>query len=217
MIALEEMVGMDVLCSNKTRTLTLNKLGVDRNLIEVFSNDVDKEHVVLLQAKASRTKNQYAIDAVIAGMHDSVETIRRALNPGVNAKMITGDQLAIAKETDQRLRMRTNMYPYVYLLSQDNDASITTLPMEELIEKADKFVGVFPEHKYEIVKKLQEMKHICGMTRDGVNDAHALKNDDIGIVVANAIDAVRSTSDIVFTEPSLSIIINSMLTNRAIF
>ncbi|KAH1209264.1 Plasma membrane ATPase 4 [Glycine max] len=149
--------------------------------------------------------------------HDSAETIRRALNLGVNVKMITGDQLAIAKETGRRLGMGTNMYPSATLLGQDKDASIAALPVEELIEKADGFAGVFPEHKYEIVKKLQERKHICGMTGDGVNDAPALKKADIGIAVADATDAARSASDIVLTEPGLSVIISAVLTSRAIF
>jgi len=74
-----------------------------------------------------------------------------------------------------------------------------------------------PEHKYEIVKKLQEKKHICGMTGDGVNDAPALKKADIGIAVADATDAARSASDIVLTEPGLSVIISAVLTSRAIF
>ncbi|XP_030541325.1 plasma membrane ATPase 4 [Rhodamnia argentea] len=326
MTAIEEMAGMDVLCSDKTGTLTLNKLSVDRNLIEVFAKGVEKEHVMLLAARASRTENQDAIDAAIVGMladpkearagirevhflpfnpvdkrtaltyidsdgswhraskgapeqilnlcnckedvrkkahavidkfaerglrslavarqevpertkespgapwqfvgllplfdpprHDSAETIRRALNLGVNVKMITGDQLAIAKETGRRLGMGTNMYPSSSLLGQHKDASIAALPVDELIEKADGFAGVFPEHKYEIVKKLQERKHICGMTGDGVNDAPALKKADIGIAVADATDAARGASDIVLTEPGLSVIISAVLTSRAIF
>ncbi|WJZ84975.1 hypothetical protein VitviT2T_004547 [Vitis vinifera] len=75
----------------------------------------------------------------------------------------------------------------------------------------------FTEHKYEIVKKLQERKHICGMTGDGVNDAPALKKADIGIAVADATDAARGASDIVLTEPGLSVIISAVLTSRAIF
>lgn len=146
------------------------------------------------------------------------------------------------------------MYPSASLLGQDKDASIAALPVEELIEKADGFAGVFPgwsssytgwsqarnfinlisnckldklfliisitlsaEHKYEIVKKLQERKHICGMTGDGVNDAPALKKADIGIAVADATDAARGASDIVLTEPGLSVIISAVLTSRAIF
>ncbi|GMP78393.1 hypothetical protein CsSME_00034323 [Camellia sinensis var. sinensis] len=131
--------------------------------------------------------------------------------------MITSDQLAIAKETGQRLGMGTNMYPSSALLGQHKDESIAALPVDELIEKADGFAGVFPEHKYEIVKCLQARKHICGMTSDGVNDAPALKKADIGIVVTDATDAARSASDIVLTEPGLSVIISTVLTSRAIF
>ncbi|CAN1343997.1 ATPase 9, plasma membrane-type [Linum perenne] len=285
MTAIEEMAGMDVLCSDKTGTLTLNKLTVDKSLVEVFVKDCDKDQLLLLGARASRVENQDAIDACIVGMlgdpkeiielcnlspdvkkkalsiidkfadrglrslavgrqtvpeknkdsaggpwqfvgllplfdpprHDSAETIRRALHLGVNVKMITGDQLAIGKETGRRLGMGTNMYPSSALLGQHKDESIASIPVDELIEKADGFAGVFPEHKYEIVKRLQDKKHICGMTGDGVNDAPALKKADIGIAVADATDAARSASDIVLTEPGLSVIVSAVLTSRAIF
>lgn len=75
----------------------------------------------------------------------------------------------------------------------------------------------FTEHKYEIVKRLQARNHICGMTGDGVNDAPALKKADIGIAVADSTDAARGASDIVLTEPGLSVIISAVLTSRAIF
>ncbi|KAK8963128.1 Plasma membrane ATPase 1 [Platanthera guangdongensis] len=68
MTAIEEMAGMDVLCSDKTGTLTLNKLSVDKNLIEVFSKGVTRDTVILMAARASRTENQDAIDAAIVGM-----------------------------------------------------------------------------------------------------------------------------------------------------
>ncbi|OAE23024.1 hypothetical protein AXG93_3255s1030 [Marchantia polymorpha subsp. ruderalis] len=327
MTAIEELAGMDVLCSDKTGTLTLNKLTVDKNLIECFTKGIDKDYVVLSAARAARTENKDAIDTAIVGMladpkearngiqeihflpfnptdkrtaitfidqsdgkwhratkgapeeilalaknkdqisarvhtvidkfaerglrslavarqevpekskdslggpweflgllplfdpprHDSAETISRALNLGVNVKMITGDQLAIAKETGRRLGMGANMYPSAALFGNKKDARISEIPVDELIEKADGFAGVFPEHKYEIVKRLQEKKHICGMTGDGVNDAPALKKADIGIAVDDATDAARSASDIVLTEPGLSVIIHAVLTSRAIF
>ncbi|KAG2657081.1 hypothetical protein PVAP13_1KG286354 [Panicum virgatum] len=90
--------------------------------------------------------------------HDSAKTIRRAPNLGVNVKMITGVQLAVGKETGRRLGMGTNMYPSSALLGQNKDESIAALPVDDLIEKADGFAGVFPEHKYEIVKRLQAWK-----------------------------------------------------------
>nr|ASM90201.1 plasma membrane H+-ATPase 10 [Sesuvium portulacastrum] len=325
MTAIEEMAGMDVLCSDKTGTLTLNRLTVDRNLIEVYDKIMDRDTVVLLAARASRLENQDAIDAAIVNMlsdpkearanikqvhffpfnpvdkrtaityidsdgrwyraskgapeqilalceekneiagrvhamidkfaerglrslavalqeipektvespggpwafcgllplfdpprHDSADTIRRALNLGVCVKMITGDQLAIAKETGRRLGMGTNMYPSSSLLGRNKDET-EALPVDELIEQADGFAGVFPEHKYEIVKILQEKKHIVGMTGDGVNDAPALKKADIGIAVSDATDAARSAADLVLTEPGLSVIVSAVLTSRAIF
>jgi hypothetical protein len=60
------------------------------------------------------------------------------------APQCPGDQLAIAKETGRRLGMGTNMYPSSSLLGQDKDAAIAALPVDELIEKADGFAGVFP-------------------------------------------------------------------------
>lgn len=76
MTAIEEMAGMDVLCSDKTGTLTLNKLTVDKNLVEVFTKGVDKEMVCLMSARASRVENQDAIDAAIVGMLADPKEVR---------------------------------------------------------------------------------------------------------------------------------------------
>ncbi|XP_028087042.1 plasma membrane ATPase-like isoform X2 [Camellia sinensis] len=195
------------------------------DIIDKFADRGLRSLAVAQQAVPEKNKDSPGGPWVFVGLlplfdpprHDSAETIRRALHLGVNVKMITGDQLAIGKETGRRLGMGTNMYPSSTLLGQSKDETIADIPVEELIEKADGFAGVFPEHKYEIVKKLQERKHICGMTGDGVNDAPALKKADIGIAVADATDAARSASDIVLTEPGLSVIVSAVLTSRAIF
>ena len=71
------------------------------------------------------------------------QTLRLLLKICINFSLL-GDQLAIGKETGRRLGMGTNMYPSSSLLGQDKDASIAALPVDELIEKADGFAGVFP-------------------------------------------------------------------------
>jgi len=75
----------------------------------------------------------------------------------------------------------------------------------------------YSEHKYEIVKRLEARKHVCGMTGEGVKDAPALKKADIGIAAAKGTDVARGASDIVLAEPGLSVIVSSVLTSRAIF
>jgi H+-transporting ATPase len=86
-----------------------------------------------------------------------------------------------------------------------------------VVEEAEGFAEVFPEHKYRIVELLQDKGHIVGMTGDGVNDAPALKKADSGIAVAGATDAAKSAADIVLTKPGLSVIIDAIKESRKIF
>ena len=142
---------------------------------------------------------------------DSAETIKTAQDMGVNVKMITGDHTAIAKQIAQKVNLKTNIQEASNFLDKsDKEAS-------KIIENADGFAQVFPEHKYRIVELLQENKHIVGMTGDGVNDAPALKKADAGIAVAGATDAAKSAAAIVLTLPGLSVIIDALKESRKIF
>jgi H+-transporting ATPase len=100
---------------------------------------------------------------------DSAETIKQANEMGIDVKMVTGDNRAIAKEIAKKLGMKSN------ILEADKLNSIATHDLEDMVEKADGFAEVFPEHKYSIIKLLQKLKHFVGMTGDGVNDAPALR------------------------------------------
>ena len=142
---------------------------------------------------------------------DSAETIRTAQAMGVDVKMITGDHLAIAKEISRQV----NLKPDIMLATSFLD--LPDRKAEEIVEAADGFAQVFPEHKYHIVELLQHRGHIIGMTGDGVNDAPALKKADAGIAVAGATDAAKSAADIVLTKPGLSVIVNAIKESRKIF
>ncbi|CAF4597134.1 unnamed protein product, partial [Rotaria magnacalcarata] len=147
---------------------------------------------------------------------DTKETIERAIALGVKVKMITGDQLAIAKETGRRLGMGDNMY-LSKTLKDGPPPESGYRDVDDLVLHADGFAGVYPEHKYEIVEKLQKLGYIIAMTGDGVNDAPALSRANVGVAVADASDAARSAADIVLTEPGLSVIIEAILGSRQIF
>jgi H+-transporting ATPase len=309
--SIEELAGVDVLCSDKTGTLTQNKLTMG----DPFTLDnISPEEVILSAALASRAEDQDTIDlAVLAGVKDSQKlkpyqvthfqpfdpvhkrteatvkaqgqrdfkvtkgapqvilaldtnlariqskveqavndfaargfrslgvartneqgqwqflgvlplsdpvredsktTIDAAKEMGLSIKMVTGDQVAIAKEIGRQLDLGKDII----------DASLfdETKPhqagqLADAIERADGFAQVFPEHKYHIVDVLQQRGHIVGMTGDGVNDAPALKKADAGIAVAGATDAARAASDIALLLPGLSVIIDAIKEARKIF
>lgn len=144
---------------------------------------------------------------------DTKETIEKAKEMHVKVKMVTGDHTAIAKETAEKLDLGTNIVPASELCSKEVSDEVS----EEMLEHADGFSEVFPEHKFQIVKRFQAKKHIVGMTGDGVNDAPALKQADIGIAVSNATDAARAAADLILTEPGLLVIKHAIDEARRIF
>ena len=309
--AIEELAGVDVLCSDKTGTLTQNKL----TLGDPFSvNGIPADQVILNAALASRAENKDTIDLAVLGglkndhvlrgyqvvhfqpfnpVHKRTEasvkgadgkdfkvtkgapqvilelsanagqvkpavekavnefaargfrslgvaradgegqwqflgvlplfdppreeakaTIATARQMGVNVKMVTGDALAIARETAAKLGLGTNILD----ASGFGDTKHhETAQLAESIEKADGFAQVFPEHKFHIVNVLQRRGHIVGMTGDGVNDAPPLKKADCGIAVSGATDAARAAADIVLMTSGLSVIIDAIKESRKIF
>ena len=312
--SIEEMAGVDILCSDKTGTLTQNKLTLGE---PVVFGAADAQELILSGALASRAENKDAIDlAVIGGLQDtgtlkgytqtgfvpfdpvskrtegqikdadgkafrttkgapqvimelsnltgdqadrahrlidefaargyrtlgvarsddgdswhflgilplfdppredSAETIRRAGEHGISVKMVTGDNVAIAREISGRLGLGKNIQPASSLLSDAAEKGHLSSDAAERIENADGFAQVFPEHKYAIVKALQERDHLVAMTGDGVNDAPALKQADVGIAVSGATDAARAAADLILTAPGLSTIVSAVEEARRIF
>jgi H+-transporting ATPase len=309
--AIEELAGVDVLCSDKTGTLTQNKL----TLGDPFTVDgIAPDKVILWAALASRAEDKDTIDlAVIGGVKDDKDlksckvlhfmpfdpvhkrteatvkgedgkqffvakgapqvilkmatnagdvkeavektildfagrgyrslgvaradeegkwkfvgmlplfdppreqakaTIASAVQMGVKIKMVTGDQIAIARETSKQLGLGTNILDASSLGDLKKDA---TPEQAKAIEDADGFAQVFPEHKFHIIDVLQKHGHIVGMTGDGVNDAPALKKADCGIAVSGATDAARAAASIVLLASGLSVIIDAIKESRRIF
>jgi H+-transporting ATPase len=142
---------------------------------------------------------------------DSAETIKQALNMGVKINMVTGDNVSIAKQIAKKLGMSRN------IIRGEKIKDMPQYKLEDVVEKAGGFAEVYPEHKYTIVKILQKLKHLVGMTGDGVNDAPALRNADCGIAVEGATDAAKSAASMVLTAPGLSVIIDAIKESRKIF
>jgi H+-transporting ATPase len=166
-------------------------------------------------AKTSTNDQEWEYVGLIAlydpPREDSAETIKTAQAMGMNVKMVTGDHVAIAKEVSGLVGLGTNITTASAILEKPDSVAAS------IVEVADGFAEVFPEHKYRIVDLLQEERHIVCMTGDGVNDAPALKKADAGIAVAGATDAAKSAAAVVLTRPGLSVIIDAVKESRKIF
>ena len=189
-----------------------------KSVSEKVSEDVDsfaKRGYRALGVARTDKENNWQFAGLIAlydpPREDSAETIKTAKSMGVNVKMVTGDHISIAKEISRQVDLGTNIVLPTSFLDKPDGQS------QRVVEEAEGFAEVFPEHKYRIVELLQGKGHIVGMTGDGVNDAPALKKADSGIAVAGATDAAKSAADIVLTKPGLSVIIDAIKESRKIF
>jgi len=143
---------------------------------------------------------------------DSRNTIDEARAMGVDLRMVTGDHIAIAKEISRELGLGQNIIAANEAFEDHSDRYLGPD-----IGTVDGFAQVFPEHKYQIVRNFQARDHIVGMTGDGVNDAPALKQADVGIAVSGATDAARAAADLVLTGEGLSVITRAIEEARKIF
>lgn len=144
---------------------------------------------------------------------DTAQTIAEAQTLGLQVKMLTGDAIAIAKETCKMLALGTKVYNSDRLIH----GGLSGTTQHDLVERADGFAEVFPEHKYQVVEMIQQRGHLTAMTGDGVNDAPSLKKSDCGIAVEGASEAAQAAADIVFLAPGLSTIVSAIKIARQIF
>mmetsp|Transcript_7920 Transcript_7920/g.24308 ORF Transcript_7920/g.24308 Transcript_7920/m.24308 type:complete len:944 (-) Transcript_7920:422-3253(-) len=130
---------------------------------------------------------------------------------GIQVKMITGDHQNIAAETSRLIGLGDNILHREKLAARESDEK------DALVRDADGFAQVMPRDKNDVVRILQSLNYIVGMTGDGVNDAPALKQAHIGIAVEGSTDAARSAADIVLTTEGLAPIFTAVLESRKIF
>ncbi len=142
---------------------------------------------------------------------DSATFINELKKLGLKIKMLTGDSEATAKAVASEVGIGDR------ILDVSSLAGESESQLSELVNKNDGFSGVFPKDKYAIVKALQDSGFHVGMTGDGVNDAPALKQAEVGIAVSNATDVAKSAAAIVLTSDGIEPIVNAIVESRSIF
>ncbi|MGC1646668.1 MAG: plasma-membrane proton-efflux P-type ATPase [Candidatus Sulfotelmatobacter sp.] len=138
---------------------------------------------------------------------DSKTLIQSLQNLGVRVIMITGDGVATARAVATRVGIGGRA---VEAKALEKEAAADVL-------QSDIFAGVYPEDKFHIVQALQRAGTVTGMTGDGVNDAPALKQAEVGIAVANATDVAKAAASLVLTNPGLTDIVAAVKTSRRIY
>jgi H+-transporting ATPase len=144
-------------------------------------------------------------DKIRESSHQTVNQIR---DLGVSVKMLTGDSLPIAKNIAQHIGLGDK----ISTMPKTNETSLGSA-----IEDSDGIAEIYPEDKYTIVKTLQSSGHIIGMTGDGINDAPALKQAQVGIAVANATDIAKDSASAVLTAEGLGGIVTMIKTGTTIY
>src|SRR5579864_6088764 len=144
---------------------------------------------------------------------DARQLIATLKDRSVAVKMLTGDALAIASEIARGVGL-PNIRRMADLKAASAQIDNKTL---DLFAGADGFAEVFPEDKYIVVKYLQGAEHVTGMTGDGVNDAPALRQAEVGIAVSTATDVAKGAASVVLTEPGLTNIVALVEQGRTIY
>jgi H+-transporting ATPase len=139
---------------------------------------------------------------------DSRGMIEEARNLGIKSVMLTGDNLAIAKEIATQVGIGSKIIKLADLQGlSDNEQG-------KKFEESNGLAEIYPEDKYRVVKILQSRGHMVGMTGDGVNDAPALKQAEMGIAVSNSTDVAKASASVVLTEPGVAVIIDAVTISR---
>ncbi|MBT9537286.1 MAG: plasma-membrane proton-efflux P-type ATPase [Nitrospirae bacterium] len=139
---------------------------------------------------------------------DSKSMIEQARKLGIKPIMLTGDSMAIAQEIALQAGIGGNIIRMADIKGLTDDEQM------KVVGESDGFAEIYPEDKYKIVKLLQSRGHTVGMTGDGVNDAPALKQAEMGIAMSNATDVAKASASVVLTEPGISVIINAVTISR---
>ncbi|RCW46099.1 H+-transporting ATPase [Halopolyspora algeriensis] len=143
---------------------------------------------------------------------DATETLEQAAELGLRVRMLTGDRVEIGRQVADEVGLGDDV--------RQADAVREAADERELSERVDTvsgFAQVVPEDKHRIAAALQDRDRIVGMTGDGVNDTPALRRAEVGIAVAGSTEAATAASEVVLTEPGLSVIVEALRRSRETF
>jgi cation-transporting P-type ATPase F len=205
---------------------------IDRSTIEQEVENMASHGLrVLAFAKKEVSSHQHSVDhddldqglifLGLQGMIDpprpeAISAVKACQNAGIQVKMITGDHIATAKAIAERMGIKTGDQAIAFEGRQL--AEMDTQNMIQAVEDGSVFARVAPAQKLQLVEALQAKGHIVAMTGDGVNDAPALKQADIGIAMGKGgTDVARDASDMLLTDDNFASIEAAVEEGRTVY
>ena len=149
---------------------------------------------------------------------EAIVSVRLCQEAGVQVKMITGDHALTARSIAQQLGLRGRDGGELIAVTGRELEKVTDADLPELAERAAVFARVAPEQKLKLVRALQSRGHIVAMTGDGVNDAPALKQADIGVAMGiTGTDVAKGAADMLLTDDNFASIEAAVEEGRGVF
>jgi Mg2+-importing ATPase len=187
----------------------LSQLGY--RLLAIASRQIENRTAYSVEDEKNLTLLGFLIftDPAKKDAHDAIDKLK---DMGVEVKILTGDNELVAKTICDELKVSVKK-----IVVGSDLVQMSWTQVKKTVEETTIFARITPEQKLDIIKALKENGHVVGFGGDGVNDAPALYEADVGISVDTAVDVAKQAADIVLLEKDLRVMADGIIEGRKIF
>ncbi|KAG0015709.1 hypothetical protein BGZ82_001314, partial [Podila clonocystis] len=209
--------------SNQVQILTLEM----KERVNQMSKELNTEGLRVVAVgyrPLDRLKDEYGVnderDMVFAGLlafldppkESTGPAIKELLSLGVEVKVLTGDSAAVCRKVCQEIKL-----PLKNIVTSEDLVGLEDDQVADMAEGATIFAKLTPLQKSQVIRALKRRDHIVGFLGDGVNDAPALAEADVGIAVDAATDIAKDSANVILLEKSLDLIVEAVLLGRTTY
>ena len=199
----------DVLKSIRTKFSDLSMQGY--RVLAIACRSIDPKKAYTVEDEANLTFLGLLI-FTDPRKQDAHQAIMKLKEMGVDVKILTGDNELVARKICEEVDVPVNK-----IVSGSELTQMSSTEIKKAAEETTIFARITPEQKLDIIKALKENQHVVGFMGDGVNDAPALYEADVGISVDTAVDVSKDAADIVLLEKDLPVLVDGINEGRKIF
>lgn len=207
-----------ILVDNKVRKLTKKDILTLEKKVEEYSGQALRTLALAYKDYNKKNAEDNLIFVAITALKDPprknvAKSFQIASTAGIKIKIITGDNAITAKAVGEKLGLKIEN-----IVTGDQIDKLSDKKLLKIIKETEIFARTKPEHKYRIVKLLQEDGEIVAVTGDGVNDSPALKHADIGIAMGiKGSEATKEVADIILKDDNFGTIVKAIEEGRRIY